>query len=275
VTRDPSTWSATLAYELRSGRWSRIAAKELVRWLNVLDPFDWLDVGCGTGPLLSAILEWDTARRIVGLDRSKESLDAARIAFGDRVELLAGDAERLPFRASEFNLVVSALLFNLVEDPARVLKEMIRVTCHAGVVAAYVWDFAGGMEMMRRFWDAAIALDPRAASFDQAKKSKVADPPSLAALFEGAGLTAVEHRTLDFPTVFSDFADYWDPLVTGKGSIPDYARSIGQAQLQDLRASLEASLPRSEDGRITLMGRAAASCGRVIDPALRAEAIVL
>jgi hypothetical protein len=79
---------------------------------------------------------------------------------------------------------------------------MARVCRQGGVVAAYAWDYAGRMEPMRHFWDAAVALDPAAAELDEGRRFPVCQPGLLAALWRGAGLSNVEVRAIDVPTDF-------------------------------------------------------------------------
>ncbi|HEU5349863.1 MAG TPA: hypothetical protein VFU63_14730, partial [Ktedonobacterales bacterium] len=59
-------WEDGATYESYIGRWSRLVAREFVTWLNVPPHADWIDVGCGTGPLTQAILEQATPARIRG-----------------------------------------------------------------------------------------------------------------------------------------------------------------------------------------------------------------
>ena len=97
---------------------------------------------------------------------------------------------------------------------------MARVTRPGGTVAAYVWDYAGEMQMMRRFWDAVVALNSDASDKDEGRRFPVCHPEPLAALLKGAGLTNVETRAIDIPTVFKDFDDFWTPFLGGQGPAP-------------------------------------------------------
>ena len=60
-----------------------------------------------------------------------------------------GDATALPWEAAAFDFTISDLVLNFVPDHEAMVKEMVRVTRPGGTVAAYVWDYAGKMEMMR------------------------------------------------------------------------------------------------------------------------------
>lgn len=262
MTEPKPKWTSLQGYELRSGRWSRKIAPEFVAWLNVDEDREWLDVGCGAGALLQAILEKKRPKRVVGCDRSEDALAAARLAFGARVDFVRAPCESMPFPDRDFDAVASALLLNLLTNPDRAMKEMVRVIRPSGVIAAYVWDFGEGMQMMRTFWDAAIAIDARAVDRDQAKKFTITNERSLTALLERSGIELIHTRAFEVPTVFRDFDDFWEPLVSGEGSIPDFAKSLEPEKLRALRDRLLASLPTRSDGSIPLIARAWAARGR-------------
>jgi SAM-dependent methyltransferase len=112
-------------------------------------------------------------------------------------------------RTAEFDAVVAGLVLNFVPAPAAAVAEMACVTQPGGTVRTYAWDYAGGMALIRRFWDAAVALDPSARKLNEARRlAAVCRPDALADLFRSAGLRGVEVRAVDVPTVFRDFDDY-------------------------------------------------------------------
>jgi len=156
-------WGAGPLYEAYVGRWSRLVAKEFVRCLSAPAGGDWLDVGCGTGALTRIILEDARPHTITGVDPSPGFIDFARTTIDDlRISLEVGVAQSLSFTATSFDLVVSGLMLNFVSQPGPAVAEMVRVTRLGGMVAAYVWDYAGKMELLRLFWDGAVTLDPGA-----------------------------------------------------------------------------------------------------------------
>jgi hypothetical protein len=112
------------------------------------------------------------------------------------------------------------------------------------------------MELMRCFWDAAVALDPAALDLDEGSRFPLCRPEPLAQLFAEAGLQRVETRAIDVPTVFRDFDDYWKPFLGGQGPAPGYALSLDEARRGALRERLHSRLPVSQDGSIQLMARA-------------------
>jgi SAM-dependent methyltransferase len=265
MTRERSeAWASGDAYEPYVGRWSRLVAREFLSWLRLPAGLRWLDVGAGTGALSRTILDAAAPRSVVGLDQSDAYVAFARAHILDpRARFGAGDARALPFVDGGFDAAVSGLVLNFVPAPASLLAEMRRVAKGGGVVAVYVWDYAGRMELMRHFWDAAAALDPAAGELDEGRRFPICQPEPLAALFEQAGLRGVEGRAIDVPTVFESFDDYWTPFLGGQGPAPGYCMSLDGPHRAALREHLRARLPVRDDGRIHLVARAWAVAGHV------------
>ncbi|HWD45282.1 MAG TPA: class I SAM-dependent methyltransferase [Actinomycetota bacterium] len=260
-------WAAGDAYEPYIGRWSRLVARELLRWLALPGGSVWLDVGCGTGALAGAVLAAADPAALVGLDPSPGFVAHARARLGDpRARFVVADARRLPLADAAVDAAVSGLVLNFVPDPAQAVAEMARVTRPGGRVAAYVWDYAEGMELIRRFWDAAADLDPAATDLDEGRRFPLCRPEPLAGLLRDAGLAGVEARPLRVPTVFRDFDDYWAPFLGGQGPAPGYVMSLDAPRRAALRAALAARLPAAADGSIALTARAWAVAGRTPGP---------
>ncbi len=164
------TWQEGSTYDGYMGRWSRHLANEFVGWLNVPVDSRWVDVGCGTGALAEAIAQSASPTSVAGIDPSPGFIAAAKARLGAGADLRVGDAQLLPFDDGGFDAAVSAIALNFVPDPRLAVREMARVTAKGGVVATYLWDYAEGMEMIRLFWDAAVALDPSIAHLDEATR---------------------------------------------------------------------------------------------------------
>ncbi len=257
-------WAAGEAYEPFIGRWSRFVGNAFVDWLAVPPDMRWLDVGCGTGVLTQVILEHGLASRAVGVDTSEGLLAYAREKERHpAVNFRLGSAESLPVSPGSFDAAVSGLVLNFLTDPARGVAGMRRAVCPGGAVGAYVWDYAGEMQMLRHFWDAAVTLNPAAAELHEGKRFRLAAQQPLIELFEGAGLEEVEGHTIDVPTIFEDFEDYWTPFLGGTGPAPSYCASLDEAHLAALRDKLEDTLKAEPDGRIHLNARAFAVRGTV------------
>ncbi len=257
-------WAAGGLYEPYVGRWSRLVAEELLAWLHMPPRKDWLDVGCGTGALTETILQHADPQTVTGVDSSNGFIDHAKARVTDpRAVFEVGDAQSLPVDAASFDVAVAGLVLNFVPQPPRAVAEMARVVRPGGVVAAYVWDYAGKMELMRYFWDAAAALDRAAFNLDEGRRFPMCQPAPLADLFTAAPLRQVEVRPIDVPTQFRDFDDYWSPFLGGQGPAPGYAVSLSEERRTALRERIRASLPVEKDGSIPLVARAWAVCGRV------------
>jgi SAM-dependent methyltransferase len=250
-------WALGAAYESYVGRWSRPIARELLRWLAVPPHSRWLDVGCGSGALVEEILEHASPGAVLGVDRSEGFVAHARSRVTDpRAAFEVGDARALPVESGAFDAVVSGLVLNFVAQPERMVAEMVRAGRPGSAIALYVWDYAAGMELVRRFWDAARALDPAAAALDEAVRFPGCAPAPLEALFAAAGVSAIGTRAIDVPTRFRDFDDCWSPFLGGQGPAPTYAMSLPEDRRATLREALRASLPIAADGSIPLSARA-------------------
>lgn len=256
-------WAKGDAYEAYVGRWSRPVAARFLRWLAVPPGRRWLDVGCGTGALTGTVLASAAPAEVTGVDPSEGFLSTARsrLAEGDTTRFVAGDARALPVPDTSVDVVVSGLALNFVPGPAAAVAEFARVTVPGGVVAAYVWDYADGMAMMRNFWDAATSLDPAAAALDEGRRFSICSTGTLSDLWSAAGLTGVETRPIDTTAVFADFADYWTPFLGGTGPAPNYVASLPTEHRDALRDLLRERLPQAADGSIPLLARALAVRG--------------
>lgn len=256
-------WQSGDLYEPYVGRWSRPVAHALLSWLDSPPELDWLDVGCGTGVVAEAIAERCAPRRLTGIDPSAGFLEFARRRLkASGAELLQANALSLPFPAAQFDRVVSGLVLNFVPDHPLAASEMARVVRPGGEVALYVWDYADKMELMRCFWDAAIALDAEALKFDEGRRFSICQPKALRRLFEAAGFSTVKTLAIDVPTKFRDFDDYWAPFLGGQAPAPAYCMSLDEDGRAALRERLRASLPIQADGSIHLVARAWAVRGR-------------
>src|SRR5581483_338240 len=257
-------WASGAAYEPYVGRWSRPVAREFLAWLAIQPQGCWLDVGCGTGALTQTILEVADPAEVKGVDRSEGFVEYVRQQTPDsRASFEVGDAQLLPVGDRRYDVAVSGLVLNFVPQPERMVAEMKRAVRTNGRVALYVWDYAGRMELMRHFWDAAAALDPASGEQDEGRRFPICKPEALLELFHSTGLKNVETCAIDVPTRFRDFDDYWTPFLGAQGPAPGYVMSLTEERRAVLRDHIRARLPIRPDGSIQLIARAWAVHGSV------------
>ena len=251
------TWVSGDAYQRYVGRWSQLVAQKFLTWLSLPSGLRWLDIGCGSGALSQAILQNASPAEVMGIDRSEGYIAFTRQKILDeRARFEVGDAQALTVETGSFDAAVSGLVLNFIPQPDLAVEEMARAVKVGGMVAAYVWDYAEKMQMMRYFWDAASALDPAAVELDEGRHFAICKPEALADLFQNAGLLEVETIPLVVDTDFKDFDDFWLPFLGGQGPAAGYAMSLSEEKRAALRERLRDSLPFAPDGSILSVARA-------------------
>jgi SAM-dependent methyltransferase len=258
--RDPragDVWESAVAYERFMGRWSRPIAEKFLRWLDAPHGADWLDVGCGPGALVETVLSRAVPRSVFGCDSAVAYVRHARVSISDpRAGFEVGDAMRLPFPHGAFDVVVSGLALNFMPDPEAALREMNRVAHSGGLVAAYVWDYPGEMQILRVFWDSAVELEPGARELHEGRRFALCSPHRLEDLFRDAGLADVDAEPIETFARFRGFDDFWLPFLEGQGPAPSYVAALSGDRQAELRDRIRGRLPVLPDGSITLATRA-------------------
>jgi len=249
-------WAAGATYEDFMGRWSRLLAPRFVSWLAVRPSAHWLDVGCGTGALARAISAEAKPASVVACDPSQSFIEYARREVDPRVSFVVAGVAQLPTRPGGFDSVTSLLALNFFPNPDAALNEMRRIAAVDGLVSACVWDYEARMEFLRFFWDAVKDVDPSAAELDEGRRFAICQPDALESLFRKAGLANVISNSIEIPTRFSTFDEFWKPFLGGTGPAPSYVASLDAAQREKLATRLDRSLPRQPDGAISLVARA-------------------
>ena len=254
---------ANESYERFMGRWSRAVARLLVPFAGVRDGEAVLDVGCGTGALTDAIATSAPTSRIVAIDRSEPFIAAARATHSDpRICFEIGDAQQLQFDDASFDRTLSLFILNFVPDAARAVREMLRVTRPGGTVTCAGWDYSDGMQMLRTFWEDAVALDPAAASHDE-RRMPLCRRGELASLFRAHAFAAVDEAPLTIRMPFASFDDYWSPFLEMQGPAGVYAGSLDAGSRERLRLRLRQHLlGEGADRPFVLDARAWAVRGR-------------
>ena len=189
---------------------------------------------------VSTIQKWTRAGRALGHDVA---------VYGDPLP-------DLPSLPEGFDAVVAGLVLNFLPGPAEGVAAMAARARAGGTVAAYVWDYAEGMALMRVFWDAASALDAAARELDEAVRFPLCQPDALQETFQAAGLRDVRVQPIVVPTPFRDFDDYWTPFLGGQGPAPGYVSSLEPDGRARLREAIRTRLPTGADGAISLAARA-------------------
>lgn len=257
-------FSEAQSYERFMGRWSRRLAPLLVRFASVRDGETLLDVGSGTGALASALAAAAPAGRIAGIDPSASYVMFAQAnQGGPLVRFQVGDAQRMEFPDATFDRTLSLLVVNFIPDAPRAVDEMVRVTRRGGTVAAAVWDYGDGMELLRVFWDEAVKVTPAAERRDE-RHMPFCRKGALAALWRQHGLQDVVEEALTIETRFSSFDDYWAPFLEKQGPAGAHVAGLSARERDDLEARLRKRLlGQGPDRSFSLEARAWAVRGAV------------
>jgi SAM-dependent methyltransferase len=252
-------WNDAAGYETYVGHWSRSVAPRFLDWLELSTGLRWLDVACGTGAVTAAILERFNPEEVVGLDASADYLASAQASCRHRrVRFVVGDACVLSFPSTSFDVSVSGLALNFTASD-RALAEQHRVVRPGGMIAAYVWDYAGEYEFARRFWDAALSIDPRAAAYDPGRKATICHEQNLRDALVAVGCTGIETRVFDDSGEFPSREAYWHAFDGRQGSTFEYLSLLTDEQRLHLKTSLLSTM--SPDGPVKLNIRALAVKG--------------
>ncbi len=243
------------SYERFMGRWSRLVAPQYVDFARIHDGNRVLDVGCGTGALASTIVSLRPHCRVNGIDPSPEYVSCAQArSTGAAITYQVGDAQSLTFPDSTFDATVSLLVFNFIPDARKAVAELRRVTRRGGSISAAVWDYGEGMQMLRIFWDAAVAVDSTAERLDE-RHMPLCRAGELRSLWEAAGLRNIEEKRLEIVMEFRSFEDYWNPFLEKQGPAGAYVASLTKDRRLALRDRLKAALT-GPDARAGLKLRA-------------------
>jgi SAM-dependent methyltransferase len=229
------------AYDRHVGRYSHELARALIAAAGVRPGARAVDVGCGPGALTAELVAVLGADHVAAADPSEPFASAcARRNPGVHVEV--APAEELPFGDAAFDHALAQLVVNFMTDPPLGVRELRRVTRQGGTVAAAVWDYAGEMTLLRRFWEAAVALDPATADLAEGRSMPFCTPDALAELWAGAGLAAVAVAPVVVSAGYDDFEDLWQPLELGVGPSGAYAASLAYEQRISLKKEMRRRL---------------------------------
>src|SRR5690242_8240682 len=240
------------AYTQFMGRYAEPLAKVFVAFAGVGAGQKVLDVGCGPGALTAHLLS--VGAEVAGIDPSPPFVDGMRSRF-PAVDVRVGTAEELPYDTATFDAALAQLVVHFMTDAVVGVGQMARVTAPGGVVAACVWDGAGGA--LAPFWDAVHTIDPDAE--DEALLSG-AHHGHLTEIFEAAGLREVQEVPISVDVVHPTFEQWWEPYTFGIGPAGGHVQRLdaqGRARLRSVARE------RLGDGQFTVTATAWAARGTV------------
>jgi SAM-dependent methyltransferase len=243
------------AYLRFMGRFSEPLA---ARFVDLVDPRPGgraLDVGCGPGAVTAVLVERLGPDAVLAIDPSQSFVAAARARFPD-VDVRVGTAEQLPYPDDDVHVALAQLVVHFVSDPPAAVQQMRRVTRPGGVVAASVWDYAGGRAPLSVFWAAAASLDPHVVDESRLFGARSGQ---LAELFTAGGLADVRQEELSVRSRFTGFDDWWEPYTYGIGPAGNHVAGLGAAARAALRDRCRDALP---DGPFALDAVAWVAVGR-------------
>jgi SAM-dependent methyltransferase len=229
------------AYDRYMGRYSVLLSPQFADLAGVGAGQRVLDVGCGPGALTAELVDRVGPGAVSAIDPSEPFVAAARERH-PQVSLQLASAEQLPFPDNAFDAALAQLVVHFMADPSAGVAEMRRVTRRDGVVAACVWDHAGGQGPLSAFWEVATELDPEV---DDESRLIGAREGDLMELFESAGLRDVEETALSVSLEQPSFEDWWEPFTFGVGPAGAYVAGLGSERQARLRERCRASLPEA------------------------------
>jgi ubiquinone/menaquinone biosynthesis C-methylase UbiE len=225
-------------YDRHIGRYGRELALELIKFADVRPGQRALDVGCGPGALTKQLASVLGAEQVSAIDPSSAFVQACQERLpGVHAEVAA--AEALPFGDEFFDRTLAQLVVNFMTDAEAGVREMCRVTRSGSIIAAAVWDYAGQMTLLRRFWDSVAALDPSAADLDEGRSMRYCTPDELQALWTGAGLEKVSISDVVVTAGYEGFEDLWEPLQFGVSPSGAYVASLSPDRRAELKADFQ------------------------------------
>jgi SAM-dependent methyltransferase len=227
------------AYDRFMGRYSVPLAPLFADFAGVVNGQRVLDVGCGPGALTGELVRRVDPSGVSAIDPSESFVGAARERY-PVVTVQHAPAEQIPFEDDSFDAALAQLVVHFMANPVTGIREMSRVTRDQGVVAACVWDFAGGRDPLSVFWNAAREIEP-----DLQDESRMAGSREghLGKLFREAGLRDVEEQPLSVSVEHHSFDEWWQPYTLGVGPAGKYAAGLDPARQDELRELCRKRLP--------------------------------
>ena len=261
MTQAAKLFSDGAAYERMMGRWSQRAGEQFIDWLAPAKGLRWIDVGCGNGAFTEMLIARCAPTAVTGVDPSEGQLAYARTRPGTKLaEFHTADAQALPFADNSFDAASMALVIVFVPDPVKAAREMARVVKPGGIVATYMWDFPGGGFPLSPLIQAVNALGIKTPAASNPDASRMA---AMRAVWEAAGLKALDTRVIRVPIAFADFDDFWASNSVPIGTYGSAVAALSDSERERLKDYLRENLPVAADGSIAYEAVANAVKGQV------------
>jgi SAM-dependent methyltransferase len=232
---------AAESYDRFMGRYSNQLSAQLADLASVAAGQRVVDVGSGPGALTAELVQRLGAENVAAVDPSEPFVQAARSRHPG-VDVRLASAEELPYGDDEFDAAIAQLVVHFMGDPVKGISEMARVTKPNGVVAACVWDLAGGRAPISPFWQAVHSLD---GDVEDESRFSGARQGHLVELFREAGLRDVEETEITSSSRYESFDEWWRPYTLGVGPAGKYAASLGEDEQVALRERCREVLPEA------------------------------
>lgn len=217
------------------GRYSAALAGLLADTVDLFPGIRALDLGCGPGAMTGVLVDRVGTAGVSACDPSPSFVAACASRYPG-IDVRAGRAEAIPFEDSHFDVAFAQLVLHFVTEPETAARELRRVVRKGGVVAACVWDFERGMEMLRTFWDAALLVDPSAP--DEAMTMRFGRAGEIADLLASSGFTDITETTLTVSSGYESFDELWSGFLAGIGPAGSFCVSLDAARRASLRQNL-------------------------------------
>ena len=227
------------AYDRFMGRYSVPLAPKLADFASVAAGQRVLDVGCGPGALTAELVRRLGPAAVAAVDPSEPFVAAARERHPG-VSVQRAAAEDLPFEDRVFDAALAQLVVHFMADPVGGLRELARVTREEGVVAACVWDHAGGQGPLSLFWEAARRLDPGVADESALAGAREGH---LTELFRAARLREIKESVLSVSVEHRSFEEWWEPFELGVGPAGAFVAALDEERKAELRELCRPLLP--------------------------------
>jgi ubiquinone/menaquinone biosynthesis C-methylase UbiE len=247
------------AYELVTGRWSRIAGEIFLEWLALPSGLRWLDVGCGTGAFTEIVLKNAGPRSVSGIDPAPDQIAFAQKRMGaEHIDYRIGDALSLPYGDHEFDVAVMALVIGYLPDRLKAMAELKRVVRPGGTIATYVWDGPDSGHPQQPLIDSLRMIGIEFSPMDGDRDRAIG---ALQSLFEKSGLVDLVTHTIDVQQSFAHYDEFWNAQNAQKNRFVQAIQRMPSAELNKFKDILHRRLPTDTSGRIAYTARANAIKG--------------